>query len=85
MFSDMDAMFSCSFNLCDVRMRIVITCIVPRDNFRSPPQTKKSVTGGSFIRGKSVKKELSVGQHCIQWPNARYNDTLSGQWWADVA
>ena len=25
------------FNLCDVRMRIAITCIVPRGYFRGPP------------------------------------------------
>ena len=50
MVSDMDAMFSCFLNLCDVRMRKSITCIVPLK--------WKSVSGGSFIRGKSVKKEI---------------------------
>ena len=55
MVSEIDAMFSCLFNLCDVRMRIALTCIVPRGYLRGP---KKSVSGGSFIRGKSVKKEL---------------------------
>ena len=42
MVSDMDAMFSCIFNLCDVRVRIVITCIVPR----------------GCLRGSSLKKEV---------------------------
>ena len=37
MVSDMDAMFSCIFNLCDVRMRITISCVVPRDYFMGPP------------------------------------------------
>ena len=36
MVSEMDAMLSCIFNLCDVRMRIAITCIVPRGYFRGP-------------------------------------------------
>ena len=36
-FSDMDAMFSCIFNVCDVCMhRSAITCIVPRGYFRGP-------------------------------------------------
>ena len=30
MVIDMDAMFSCIFTFCDVRMRIAITCIVPQ-------------------------------------------------------
>ena len=47
MVSDMDSMLFCMFNLCDVRIAIAITCIVP-----------KSVSGGSFIRVKSVKEEL---------------------------
>ena len=34
MVSGMDAMFSSIFNLCDVRMRIAITCIVPRGCLR---------------------------------------------------
>ena len=58
MVSDMDAMFSCIFNLCDVRMCITITFIVTKDYFMGPPLKKKSVSGGSFIRGKSVKEEL---------------------------
>ena len=37
MVSDMDAMFSCIFNLCDVRMLITITCIVPRGHLRRTP------------------------------------------------
>ena len=43
---DMDAMFSCVFNLRDVRIRIAITL------------KKKSVSRGGFIREKSVKEEL---------------------------
>ena len=58
MISDMDTMFSCFFNLCDVRMRIAITCVVPRGYFRGSSLKMKSVSGDSFIRGKSVKKEL---------------------------
>ena len=49
--SGMDAMFSCIFYLCDVRMRIAINFILPR---------KKLVSVVSFIRGKSVKEELTV-------------------------
>ena len=30
MVSDMNAMFSCISNLCEMRMHIAITCIVPR-------------------------------------------------------
>ena len=37
MVSDMDAKFSYIFNLCDVRMRIAMTCIVPRGYLRGPP------------------------------------------------
>ena len=36
MVSDMDAMFSCIFNLCDMRMGIARTCIVPRGYLRGP-------------------------------------------------
>ena len=49
MVSGMDTMFFCIFYLYDVRMRIAIICMVP---FK-----KKSVSGGSFIRGKSVKEK----------------------------
>ena len=49
--SDMDAMFFCIFYLCDVRMRIAITCIVHR-GYVSGPLLKKSASGGSFIRGE---------------------------------
>ena len=59
MVSDMGAMFSCIFNLCDVRMRIAMTCIVPLGYLRGSSLKKKSVSRGSFIRGKSVKEELS--------------------------
>ena len=37
MISDMDAMLSCIFDLCDVRMRMAITCIVPGGYPKSPP------------------------------------------------
>ena len=60
MVSDMDAIFSCIFNLCYVRMRIAITCIVPKGYLRGSSLKKKSVSGGSFFRGKSVKEELIV-------------------------
>ena len=36
MASDIDAMFFCIFNLCDVRMRIAITFIVPSGYLRGP-------------------------------------------------
>ena len=49
MVCGMDAMPSCIFNLCDVRMRIAITC-------------KKLVSGGNFVRGKSVKGKLKTYQ-----------------------
>ena len=35
--SDMDALFSCIFNVCDMRMRIAIVCIVLRTYLRGPP------------------------------------------------
>ena len=60
MVSDMDAMFSCILNLCDVRMCKAITCNVPRGYLKGPPEKKKSLSGGSFIRGKSVKEELNI-------------------------
>ena len=37
MVSDMDAMFSCIFNLCDVRMRLAMTCIMPMGYLKRPP------------------------------------------------
>ena len=37
MVSGMNVIFSCIFNLCDVRMRIAMTCIVPRGYLRGPP------------------------------------------------
>ena len=36
MASDIDAMFSWIFNLCDVRMRIAITFIMPRGYLKGP-------------------------------------------------
>ena len=53
MVSDMDAMLSCVFNLCDVRMRIAVY------GTQGSALKKKSVSGGGFIRGKSVKEELN--------------------------
>ena len=55
MVSDMDAMFSCIFNLCDVRMRIAITCIVPRCYLRGPPY-KISRFLGVVLSGGEVGK-----------------------------
>ena len=63
MVSGMDAMFSYIFNLCDVRMRIAMTCIVPRGYLRGPP--KKSVSEGSFIRGKSVMNESALASQRV--------------------
>ena len=37
MVSDMDAISTCIFNLCDVLLRIAITCIVLRGYLRGPP------------------------------------------------
>ena len=36
MVSDMDAMFPCIYNLCDVRISIDMTCIVTRGYLRDP-------------------------------------------------
>ena len=58
MDSDIDAMFSYIFNLCDVRMRIALTCSLLRGCLRGPPGKISRFLGGSFIRGKSVKEEL---------------------------
>ena len=46
------------FYLCDVRMRITLTCIVPWGYLRGFSLKQKSASGGSFFRGKSVKEEL---------------------------
>ena len=62
--SDMDAIFSCILNLYDVRMRISITCIVPRGCLWES-SLKKSVSGGSFIRGKSVEEEDISCRTCL--------------------
>ena len=50
--SDMDAMFSCFFNLCDVRVRMALTCIVPRGYLGGPPSKRNRflwvvLSGGS--------------------------------------
>ena len=58
MVSDMDAMFTCILNLCRVHMSIAITCIVPGGYCRGSSLKNKSVSGSSFIRGKSVKEEI---------------------------
>ena len=63
MVSDMDAlMVFCVFNLCDVRMRIAITCIVPRRCLRDPLK-KSRFLGVVLSGGKSVKKELNISQN----------------------
>ena len=54
----MEAMFSCIFIVCDVRMRIYTTCIVPRGFLIEASLKKKSVSGDSFFSGKSVKEEI---------------------------
>ena len=50
--SGMDAMFSCIFNLCDMRMRIALTCMVPRSYLRGPP-SKRSRFLGVVLSGGS--------------------------------
>ena len=55
--SDMDAMSFCILNLCDVCMRIAITFFCPGATW-GVLLKMKSVSGGSFIRGKSVKGAL---------------------------
>ena len=57
MVSGMDAMFSCIFNLYDVRMRIAITCMEPKSHLGGPPLKRSRFLGGNFIRGKLVKEE----------------------------
>ena len=57
MVSDMNALFSCIFTLCDVRMRISITCSVPKGHLSGPLQFKeKSIYVGSFIRKSRQRK-----------------------------
>ena len=79
MVSVMHAMLSCIFYLCDVRMRIAITCMVPRGYFRGV-LLKKSVSGGSFIRGKSVKEvkpsrcikaSLNIHENRLNFPTTK--------------
>ena len=66
MVSDMDVMFSCIFNLRDVCMRIAITCRLycTQGLPQGSSLKKKSVSGSSFIRGKSVKEELITNSDC---------------------
>ena len=67
MVSDMDAMFSCIFSLCDVRMRIskylnlYCTQRLPQGSFLK----KKPVSGVSFIRG-GVGKGRVKPSRCIK-------------------
>ena len=53
MVSDIDAMLSYIFNLCDMRMRIAITCIMPRGYVRGPP-VKRSRFLGVGLSGRSL-------------------------------
>ena len=71
MVSGMDVMFSCIFDLLDVRMRIAITCIVPSGYLRGSSLKKKSASGGSFIRGKSLKEELMLVLRHKRWANIK--------------
>ena len=50
MVSDMELVFSCILNLCDVRMRIAIACIVPRGYFRAPPLKEIGFWGSFYQR-----------------------------------
>ena len=58
MVRDMDAMFFI-FKLCDVRMRIAIPVLCSRTTSGVPFKKEVGFSGGSFIRGKSVKEELN--------------------------
>ena len=59
MVSDMDAVFSCIFNLRDVRMRIAITCILPRGYLRV--LFKKEVGFlGEFYQGVVGKGRVKI-------------------------
>ena len=58
MVSGMEAIFSCIFNLYDVRMRITIPCMVPRGCLRGPPLKRSRFLGVILSGGKSVKEEL---------------------------
>ena len=51
----MGAMFSCIFKLCDVRMRIALTCFVKQ----GPPLKEVGFWGGGVIKGKSAKEKLN--------------------------
>ena len=54
MISDLDAMFSCIFNLCDVRLLIAIACIVPSGLLQGYSSKRSLFFVGNFIMGKSV-------------------------------
>ena len=56
--SDMDAIVSCIFNLCDVCMCMDITFFCAQGLPQGSSLKKKSVSGGSFTREKLVKEEL---------------------------
>ena len=57
MVSDMGAMFSCIFNLCDVRMRIALTCFVKQG---SPLKEVGFWGGGGGDQGE-------VGKGKVKW------------------
>ena len=44
MVSGMDAMFSCIFNVYDVRMRVAIPCMVSKGYLRGPPLKRSRFT-----------------------------------------
>ena len=52
MVSDIDAMFSCILNLCDVNMRIAVTCIVTRGYLKGSP-SKRNLFLGVVLSGGS--------------------------------
>ena len=51
MVSDMDAMCSCIFNLCDVRVRVA-NLYCAQGLLQGSSSKKKSVYGGSFYQGE---------------------------------
>ena len=65
MVTDMDAMLSCVFNLCDVRMRIAITCMVPRGYFTGPPWKR------SRFLGVVLSHQGEVGKGRVKVPRIR--------------
>ena len=60
MVSGMDAMLSCIFTSCDVRMRIAITCTLCPGATSGVLIKKSRFLGVVLSGGKTVKEELNV-------------------------